>query len=113
MDTDNFQRQLLIAVYQKQMSSFPKEQKENLLSVSDANIDAIFQEEQDKDLGKLYSSSFKSLQNNEWFHFEIVDLAFRYLAEISEKTSSYSFNLFKKFAQGKVTYDDIFKNVSK
>ena len=25
----------------------------------------------------------------------------------------HSFNLFKKFAQGKVAYDDIFKNVSK
>ena len=74
---------------------------------------AILQAEQDKDLEKLYLSSFKSLQNNEWLHSEVVDLVFRYLAEISEKTGSYSFNLFKKFAQGKVTYDDIFKNVSK
>ena len=66
-----------------------------------------------KDLGKLYLSSFKSLQNNEWLHSKLADFTFRYLAEISEKTSSYSFNLFKKFAQGKVAYDDIFKNVSK
>ena len=116
LNTDNFQRQLFIAVYQKQKLLFPNGEKENLWSVSDevlAKIDAIFQVKQDKDLGKLYLSSFKSLQNNEWLHSEVVDLAFRYLAEILEKTSSYSFNLFKKFAQGKVTYDDIFKNVSK
>ena len=56
LDTDNFQGQLFI------------EKKENPWSVSDealAKIDAIFQEEQDKDLGKLYLSSFKLLQNNE------------------------------------------------
>ena len=40
-------------------------------------------------------------------------MAFRYLPQISEETSSYSFNLFKKFAQGNVDYEDIFKNVSK
>ena len=104
LDTDNFQRQLFI------------EKNENPWSVSDealAKIDPIFQEEQDKVLGKLYLSSFKSLQNNEWLHSEIADFTFRYLAEISEKTSSYSFNLFKKFTQRKIAYDDIFKNVLK
>ena len=51
LDTDNFQRQLFIAVYQKQTSLFPKKKKENLWSVSDealAKIDAIFQEQQGK-----------------------------------------------------------------
>ena len=68
LNTDNFQRQLFIAVYQKQKLPFPNGEKENLWSVSDevlAKTDAIFQVEQDKDLGKLYLSSFKSLQNNE------------------------------------------------
>ena len=31
--------------------------------------------------------------------------------KFQKKTNSYSFNLFKKFEQEKVTYDDIFKNV--
>ena len=68
LNTDNLQRQLFIAVYQKEKLSLPKGEKEQLWSVSDkglAKIDALFQVEQGKDLGKLYLSSFKSLRNNE------------------------------------------------
>ena len=89
-----FQREVVAVMYKK-VDSIEKVDlvENNLWEISESqksNIEQLFSQTEDSDLGHVRVFSLQTLKPNQWLHTEVMDVIFTYIASTRNGTISFS-----------------------